>query len=178
MPGKPRGELLLGTVGSVSTGGVTLLLDGSSTATQKKYRSLVTGDALTAGDRVLVCKMSGTYIVIGRIETNPAAQSYTLTKNASLTNWTIDAYRAYRKGGTGYLELTITVTADEDAGTKTLLTLPTAMRPVVTWPASAANGENGATFLFSIGGTGTVYVIRRPARTAASCRLTVAYPCA
>lgn len=60
-------ELLLATVGTRTTAGVTLILDGQTEATTKRYKSISTGVTLAAGNRVLVARISGTYLVIGRI---------------------------------------------------------------------------------------------------------------
>lgn len=59
--------LLLATIGSVSSSGITLKFAGQSEANQKLYKRLITGQALYSGDRVLVVKMSGTYVVLGKI---------------------------------------------------------------------------------------------------------------
>ena len=60
-------ELLLATVGSRTTAGITLILDGQTEATTKQYKSISTGVTLSAGDRVLVARISGTYVVLGKI---------------------------------------------------------------------------------------------------------------
>lgn len=59
----------LATVAAVYSDGVALTLDGQSAATRKRYKRLLNGQTLTAGDRVLVLKHSGTYIVLGKIGT-------------------------------------------------------------------------------------------------------------
>lgn len=64
-PGKT--ELLLATVGNYnSSTGTTLIFDGAETATTKRYKR-VGSSSLTAGSRVLVAKISGTYLILGRI---------------------------------------------------------------------------------------------------------------
>jgi len=62
-------EFLLGTVTAVSqTNGIRIQLDGQDAAMSKYYKMLNTGaDAPGTGDRVVVMKHSGTYIVMGRI---------------------------------------------------------------------------------------------------------------
>lgn len=64
-------EFLLGTVTAVSqTNGIRIQLDGQDAAMSKYYKMLNTGaDAPGTGDRVVVMKHSGTYIVMGRIGT-------------------------------------------------------------------------------------------------------------
>lgn len=64
----PLNELILATVGSASASGVTLVLPGQTTATQKTYKMIITGESLAADDRVLVAKISGSYVVIGKID--------------------------------------------------------------------------------------------------------------
>ena len=59
--------LLLATVCSVSSSGITLRFSGQSEASEKKYKRLITGQSLSVGDRVLVVKMSGTYVVLGKV---------------------------------------------------------------------------------------------------------------
>lgn len=52
----------LATVGAVYSDGVTLILDGQTEPTQKRYKRN-TAITFTAGQRVKVVKISGTYIV-------------------------------------------------------------------------------------------------------------------
>lgn len=52
----------LATVGAVYSDGLTLILDGQTEATTKRYKRN-TSITFTAGQRVKVVKMSGTYIV-------------------------------------------------------------------------------------------------------------------
>lgn len=66
--GRPSsGDLLVATVGSVSSAGVTLVFPGEGAPTQKRYKRVITGQTLNAGDRVLAAKISGSYVVIGKI---------------------------------------------------------------------------------------------------------------
>ena len=58
--------LYLATVGSSNSSGVTLIFDGASTASTKRYKRL-SSYSPTANDRVIVAKMSGTYVVLGKI---------------------------------------------------------------------------------------------------------------
>ena len=59
------GALDVATIGSVSNSGITLVINGHTT--EKKYKRLLNGQTLSAGDRVLVAKISGTYVVLGKI---------------------------------------------------------------------------------------------------------------
>lgn len=66
-------SFLLAAVYSVNTENtaVTLLLDGTSTPTQKYYKALTGAWPLAPDDRVIVMKMSGTYVVVGKIGGKP-----------------------------------------------------------------------------------------------------------
>lgn len=60
-----QNAFILGTVSAFdSTAGISLTIDGESAATTKKYKYL-SSYAPVVGDRVLILKMAGTYIVIG-----------------------------------------------------------------------------------------------------------------
>lgn len=65
---KPASDLLLALVSvTYSDGTVTLILDGMSTALQKRYKTLSSAWPLAEGDRVVVMKLAGTYVVLGKI---------------------------------------------------------------------------------------------------------------
>lgn len=65
------GRLLLATVAAVdSSKGLQLTFDGQSEASQKFYKILKTGSTPSTGARVLVAKLSGTYVVLGQIGTS------------------------------------------------------------------------------------------------------------
>lgn len=60
-------ELLIATVDNYnSSSGSTLFLPGSSEPTTKRYKR-ISGLTIASGYRVLVAKISGTYVIIGRI---------------------------------------------------------------------------------------------------------------
>lgn len=61
-------DLFIATVGNYSSslGGATLILPGETEPTQKRYKRL-SGSSVSAGYRVLVAKVSGTYVILGRI---------------------------------------------------------------------------------------------------------------
>ena len=61
-------EFLLATIDSGNSTGVTLIFDGQTSPSQKRYRVLQTGAMLYAGDRVVVMKQSGTYVVLGAVK--------------------------------------------------------------------------------------------------------------
>lgn len=80
------GEIFLATVATVSSGGVTLLFDGQETASTKKYKILLNGTPLEAGDRVAVVKHAGTYLVLGAIGlANPYADAYVKKTGDTMT---------------------------------------------------------------------------------------------
>lgn len=62
----PDTEFYLATVAEVGASGVRLLFAGESSATSKYYKCLSSTNVST-GDRVVVMKQSGTYIVMGAI---------------------------------------------------------------------------------------------------------------
>lgn len=66
-------SFLLAAVYSVNQAetAVTLLLDGTDTPTQKYYKVLTGAWPLQSDDRVVVLKMSGTYVVVGKIGGKP-----------------------------------------------------------------------------------------------------------
>lgn len=67
LSGQQPKELDCGIVREVASDGI--LISVGAEALKKKYSAVVTGQSLSAGDRVLVAHVSGTYIVIGKIGT-------------------------------------------------------------------------------------------------------------
>lgn len=60
-------ELLLATVGSYnSANGTTIKLDGQNYANAKYYKRL-SSYTPAAGDRIVVMKDSGTYVILGKV---------------------------------------------------------------------------------------------------------------
>lgn len=59
-------EIVIATVDHKSGSSIYIKVDGDSAAMQKPYKSLQTGVTLASGDRVLVLKHSGTFIVLGK----------------------------------------------------------------------------------------------------------------
>lgn len=59
-------QLRLATVGTVTAAGVTLILPGASQATQKHYPRLASA-SVSAGDAVIIAKISGTWVVLGKL---------------------------------------------------------------------------------------------------------------
>lgn len=56
----------LGTVTSTS-GGVSVQFDGETTPSAKKYKRLASYSSPTVNDRVLLIKVGGTYVIIGKV---------------------------------------------------------------------------------------------------------------
>ena len=60
-------SLLLAKVGSYTSGaGTTLIFDGQTAATTKRFKRLSTYTP-TAGARVLVAKINGSYVILGAV---------------------------------------------------------------------------------------------------------------
>lgn len=72
-PGKSQAQVFtLATVAGLSGGLVSLQFAGASGPTQKYYKQLQVSSspiALSVGDTVLALKISGTYLVLGKIQT-------------------------------------------------------------------------------------------------------------
>ena len=60
-------DLIVATAGNVSTSGITLIIPPATTASEKRYKRLITGGSIAAGDMVLCAKTDGTYVVLGKI---------------------------------------------------------------------------------------------------------------
>ena len=60
-------DLIVATAGNVSTDGITLIIPPATTASEKRYKRLITGGSIAAGDMVLCAKTDGTYVVLGKI---------------------------------------------------------------------------------------------------------------
>lgn len=60
-------SLLLAKVGSYTSGsGITLIFDGQTAATTKRFKRLSTYTP-SAGARVLVAKIGGSYVILGAV---------------------------------------------------------------------------------------------------------------
>jgi len=60
-------DLIVATAGNVSTSGITLIIPPATTASEKRYKRLITGGSIASGDMVLCEKIDGTYVVLGKI---------------------------------------------------------------------------------------------------------------
>lgn len=78
-------QLLLATVSNLSSEGLLLKFDGAEEASAKRYKCLNLGrGAPGTGARVVVLKMSGTYVVLGSI-TEPLLYYSTINLTSSAT---------------------------------------------------------------------------------------------
>lgn len=101
-------EFFLATVASVDlAAGVTIIPDGDTSATTKKYKILTSGNSLlAAGDRVVVMRHSGTCIILGKIGTPGDLADFvkktgdTMTGNLTMDNRSVFAQSATLKDGT------------------------------------------------------------------------------
>jgi hypothetical protein len=62
-----KSEFYLGTVTASDSTGIQLTMDGESEPMTKRYRQILTGRTITVGARVVVVKISGTYVVLGQL---------------------------------------------------------------------------------------------------------------
>ena len=62
-------DLIIATVGEVSSSGITLIIPPATTASEKHYKCLTTGEIIAANDMVLCAKIDGTYVVLGKVDT-------------------------------------------------------------------------------------------------------------
>lgn len=78
---------MLATVDTVTNEGLTLIPDGETEATQKKYKYMTSAYAEPAsGDRVVVMCLSGTYVVLGKIgSSTPASGKYVRRSGDTMT---------------------------------------------------------------------------------------------
>lgn len=65
--GDRGGSVTVAEVGAVDENGVTLVLPGQTEASQKKYKRLASAADLAAEDLVLIARVSGSYVVLGKI---------------------------------------------------------------------------------------------------------------
>lgn len=59
-------EYKLGTVTSTS-GGISVQFDGETAPSTKKYKRLASYSSPAVNDRILLLRVSGTYIILGKI---------------------------------------------------------------------------------------------------------------
>jgi hypothetical protein len=59
-------DMRIATVKSI-TGGVTVQFDGETAPGSKKYKRLASYSSPTVNDRVLLIKVGGTYVILGKV---------------------------------------------------------------------------------------------------------------
>lgn len=145
-------ELLLATVYAVDSVGIRLIFDGQTAASQKKYRVLQTGAVIYAGDRVVVMKQSGTYVVLGAIKPGRglwSASAITDVLTAS-SIFTVTSGSFAKCGNLACLNVTGKWTeAKSTSAEYTAFTMKSGYRPFVTCAARA--WRNSSAILYYTG---------------------------
>ena len=146
-------EFYLATVSSVNSSGTKLIFDGQTAASQKRYKILGTGLPPAVGDRVVVMKHSGTYVVLGKITSNGGDVFYTDTLTDVATagesfSVTTFHYSQFGKIAQFYASGKTTAALTANAW-NTLLTLKSGRRPKANCIMSIWN--NYSTVLTSAG---------------------------
>lgn len=67
--------MILGSIASVESGGLSVLIDGEDTPTEKEYCFLASY-APIAGDRVIIEEINGTYVVLGKVIASGSGETY------------------------------------------------------------------------------------------------------
>ena len=127
-------EFLLATVASTSNSGITLIFDGQTAASQKAYKNISNMDPYKVGDRVVVMKLSGTYVVLGSLKTS----AFPVWKTTSLSDiitaasgFSITDATYYRYGRISQLYVKASATtASSSASWNTVGTLADGKHPV------------------------------------------------
>lgn len=99
-------DLLLGTISSVNTEGVTIVVDGETTPTSKRY-SFIQGYYPTVNDRVVIAEVGDQYVVIGKLQTQRLqsgarfVNDYSLERNIYFSTFNNGWWMGYadREGG-------------------------------------------------------------------------------
>lgn len=129
-----RPEFLLATIASTSNSGITLIFDGQTAASQKAYKNISNMDPYKVGDRVVVMKLSGTYVILGSLKTS-AYPVYTTTSVSNIitagSGFSITNATYYRYGRMAQLYVKASATsASSSASWKTVGTVSDGRRPV------------------------------------------------
>lgn len=64
--GKKGIHMIIGTIASVGDGAASVIIDSEDTATKKMYKS-INSYSPKVGDRVLLDRIGGSYVIIGSI---------------------------------------------------------------------------------------------------------------
>ena len=169
-----RSEFLLATIATAdsASGTVTMILDGMTSAMQKSYKTLSGAWPLEVGDRVVVMKMSGTYVVIGKIGSasspsdilpianggtgQSAVETETTLANimSAGTNVTISSVSFSKWGKIAMLAGQFSRSTDQslDTGSVTVGTLVEGKRPATTGMFAFTDYGLGTGVVWSTGG--------------------------
>lgn len=155
-------EMFLATVGSSNSSGVTLVFDGASAATTKRFKCV--GARPGAGDRVAVLKQAGTYIVLGTISAagggGGGGSYYTETITDILTqssDFTVTQAKYNQNGGSASIFIKGKWTrTTSSSGWITVFTLVSGKRPKFESAARAWLDTNAYIY-----GNGTLYYYGR-----------------
>jgi hypothetical protein len=60
-------EYRMGTVTTLASGAPMVTFDGETIASQKLYKRLASYSSPAVSDRVLLLKISGTYVILGKV---------------------------------------------------------------------------------------------------------------
>ena len=129
-----RPEFLLATIASTSNSGITLIFDGQTAASQKAYKNISNMDPYKVGDRVVVMKLSGTYVILGSLKTS-AYPVYTTTSVSNIitadSGFSITDATYYRYGRMAQLYVkALATTSSSTASWKTVGTMVDGKHPV------------------------------------------------
>ncbi len=131
----------IGTITSIVSGKPRIMFDGEAVASGKGY-SFIQSYAPNVGDRVLLSRMSGTYIITGKIITDTANQGGSLIESGSNTN----GYYTRFSDGTQICTGTLTKTgvADSTWGSLYYIELGNApyAKPFISKPHFSGSGDS------------------------------------
>lgn len=128
-------EFYIAMAVNVTSSGVRLLFAGESNATSKYYKCLGSAN-VSIGDRVVVMKQSGTYIVLGTIG-GGSGDIEIITNSSDIfssitSGFTVSSPRLARYGKIAMFTTLITPSAAGDTSNwKTWATLKSGMRPCI-----------------------------------------------
>lgn len=165
-----KSELLLASVGTSTTAGTTLIFDGGASATTKNYKRIDNGVALAAGDRVLVARISGSYVIIGKIgltggsggDSDSGWTDLTVESSFTAYDGSAASIPKYRKIGSAVYLHGVVTPASALAGSwdeVLICTLPSGARPSKTL-RYVCQGSGINRWLLSVSSAGGVYFSR------------------
>ena len=107
-----------------------------------------------------------------------AYKEYTLSKEADATNWTLIRSHACRQGKTAFVQLVVSVTADQDSSSVRVVQLPSDLTPLYNWESRFTSGEQGSDYNVTIGANRYIAISRSPANTSGNVRIDAVFPIA